>query len=352
MLVSVCVIAYNEVEYLEDLFNDINNQTYDHSKIELILVDNGSTDSTLKAMNNFADNNDFYSTKVISRERGNQAQGWNTAFLNTKGDIIIKIDAHGKIPNNFIENNVDVILQGENVCGGGRPNLPAKDAPWDNTLLIAEECMFGGSFAKYRNKQEKKEYINSIFNGAYRKQVLACVGGFNEALGRTEDNEFHRRITQAGYKICCSPDIVSYQYIRSSLIGMIKQKYANGYWIGLTVKKYPACLSLFHFVPFVFVLSLIICSIVCGLGFPWLLQILIAFYLLFDGYITYNAFSGDKKYLHMALLPLIFPALHISYGIGTLVGILHPNISKADLRKANRMIKNVKNYYNDLDTTD
>ena len=60
MLVSVCVIAYNEVEYLEDLFNDINNQTYDHSKIELILVDNGSTDSTLKAMNNFADNNDFY----------------------------------------------------------------------------------------------------------------------------------------------------------------------------------------------------------------------------------------------------------------------------------------------------
>lgn len=93
-------------------------------------------------------------------------------MLNTTGNIIIKIDAHAKIPDNFIQANVDALLDGEFVCGGGRPNIPVKESPWDNVLLAAEECMFGGSFAKYRNPQTKREYINSIFNGAYRREVL------------------------------------------------------------------------------------------------------------------------------------------------------------------------------------
>ena len=345
MLVSVCVIAYNEENFLKGLFEDINSQTYDHNKIELVLVDNGSTDSTLSVMTNFADSSDFYNVKVINRERGNQAQGWNTALMNTQGEIIIKIDAHGKIPGNFVENNVNTILQGEYVCGGGRPNIPAKDSQWDNTLLVAEECMFGGSFAKYRNPQQNKEYINSIFNGAYRKEVFAKVGGFNEALGRTEDNEFHYRVTEAGFKICCSPDIISYQYIRSSLKGMIKQKYSNGYWIGLTVKKYAKCLSLFHFAPLALVLGLIFSGVCCAVNFPWFLLALTVMYLLFDGYITYNAFNSQEKSVHMVLFPLIFPALHISYGVGTIVGLIHPSISKSKLDDARKRIKEVKKYF-------
>lgn len=346
MLVSVCVIAYNEEGCLNGLFDDIKAQTYNHSQIEVVLVNNGSTDNTQKVMSNFANNSDFYDVRVINRERGNQAQGWNTALMNTKGDIIIKVDAHGKIPDNFVENNVNTILQGEAVCGGGRPNIPVKETPWDNTLLVAEECMFGGSFAKYRNPQQNKEYINSIFNGAYRKDVFAKVGGFNEALGRTEDNEFHCRVTQAGFKICCSPDIISYQYIRSSLKGMIQQKYLNGYWIGLTVKKYPKCLSLFHFAPLTLVLGLIACCGFLAVGFPWFLIALAIMYMLFDMYITYNALNSGKKNKYMVLLPFIFPALHISYGVGTILGLLHPNIKSSDLKNAKERVREVKRYFN------
>ncbi len=345
MLVTVCVIAYNEESFLPGLFKSINNQTYDHKKIEVVLVDNGSVDSSKSLMDSFADNNSFFSVKVISRQRGNQAAGWNTALLNTTGNIIIKIDAHAKIPDNFIQANVDAMLDGEFVCGGGRPNIPVKESPWDNVLLAAEECMFGGSFAKYRNPQAKREYINSIFNGAYRREVFAKVGGFNEALGRTEDNEFHYRITKAGYKICCDPNIISYQYIRSSLPKMVKQKFSNGYWIGLTAKTCPKCLSLFHFVPFVFIMALLVCGIfsACGLSLPIL--ILLAMYLLFDAFITFNAFKSKKRCILFLCLPVIFPILHISYGIGTLAGLIHPSIRKDNLNKAKRKIREVKKYY-------
>ena len=96
MLVSLCVIAFNEENFLEGLFEDIKNQTYNHKGIELVLVNNGSEDKTGELMQSFADNSDFYAVKVINREKSNQATGWNTAFLNTSGDIIIKVDAHAK----------------------------------------------------------------------------------------------------------------------------------------------------------------------------------------------------------------------------------------------------------------
>lgn len=345
MLVTLCVIAYNEEQFLQGLFDDIKNQSYNHSKIEVVLVNNGSTDKTESIMERFAEKNDFFNVKIVHNHKGNQAIGWNTALLNTTGNVIIKVDAHAKIPADFVQSNVNVIASGEYVCGGGRPNIPVKDKPWDNMLLAAEECMFGGSFAKYRNLQTEKEYINSIFNGAYRREVFARIGGFNEALGRTEDNEFHYRLTKAGYKICCSPNIISYQYIRRNLPRMIQQKYSNGYWIGLTAKKYPKCLSLFHFVPFAFVLGIILCSILAIVGYPLLLSLLVGAYLLFDGYITFNALKSEKRCREFILLPLIFPALHIAYGIGTLIGIFHLPIRKDNLIKAKKRIRQVKRYY-------
>lgn len=345
MLVSLCVIAFNEEAFLDKLFDEINSQTYSHSNVEVVLVNNGSYDKTEEIMQRFADSSDFYDVKIINIERNNQAAGWNTALLNATGEIIIKVDAHAKIPEDFVQMSVKGIESGEAVCGGGRPTLPVQDKPWDNTLLAAEECMFGGSFAKYRNIQQSKQYINSIYHGAYRAEVFAEVGGFNEALGRTEDNEFHHRLTEAGYKICCMPDIISYQYIRASLPKMINQKYSNGYWIGLTLKKYPKCLSLFHFVPMAFVMALLICTLFAVFGFKWFLLALLAMYLLFDLYITSNALKSEKRCGYFALLPFIFPALHIVYGIGTIVGILHKPISEGTLEKAQQRIAEVKACY-------
>lgn len=345
MLVSLCVIAYNEEKSIKGLLKDIREQTFDHKRMEVILVNNGSTDRTGRIMEEFAENQDFYNVIVLRNKKSNQATGWNTAFLNSAGDIIIKVDAHSEIPENFVEMNVKVILSGEDVCGGGRPNITEGDTPFENTLLVAEECMFGGKFATYRNKQNRKRYVNSIFNGAYKSEVFAKVGGFNEALGRTEDNEFHYRITKAGYRICCSPNIVSYQYIRSSFLGMLKQKFDNGLWIGGTVKVYPKCLSWFHFVPFVFVLSLIICTVVALLWNSILLILLLCSYLLFDLYITYNSFKSEKRCTYFFLLPLMFPMLHISYGLGTLVGIIKSPVRKANLNKAKKRIRQVKSYF-------
>lgn len=321
MLISLCVIALNEEKTIEHLLNDIKKQSFPHSSIQLILVDSCSQDDTKKIMNEFFENSDFFDIKVLDNIKKKQAAGWNVAIQNAIGDVIIRVDAHASIPTDFIEKNIKVLESGEDISGGKRPNILVNSTNWTELLLTAESSMFGSSIAPYRKSEEKK-YVNSMFHAAYRKEVFNNVGLFNEKLGRTEDNELHYRMRKAGYKFCYSPEIVSYQHVRSSLKKMLKQKFLNGYWIGLTLGVCPRCLSLYHFVPASFVLALIVCSII-SLYTPFFILLLLALYFSFAILMSFFSLKQTKKIsLVLILLPFIFFSLHFFYGIGTIIGIL------------------------------
>ena len=355
MTVSLCVIAYNEERVLDHLFEDILAQSFDKEKTELVFVDSDSSDGT---RNKFVDfkgkyGKEYLSVKVLDNPRRIQAAGWNTALMAAEGDIIIRLDAHASIPRDFIENNERLIGEGEYVCGGARPNNIEEPTPYREMLLAAEESMFGSSIAGFRRRgtESKRKYVNSLFHGAYRREVFAKAGGFDTSLGRTEDNELHYRIRQNGFKICQSDEIVSYQNIRPTLRSMLRQKYGNGKWIGLTLGKCPGCLSLYHFVPFCFVMAVIICvvlEITAAISGLWWLSL--PFYALCIAYgaadIVMTAaavITARHKSLYMLMLPVVFPLLHIVYGTGTLVGLVQlPKWKKSLDGSAEKEIEEVR----------
>lgn len=321
MLVSVCVVAYNEEKFISNLLNDIKKQDYPHDKIEVLLIDSMSEDQTESIMKEFAQASDFRGVQLLKNYKKKQASGWNVAISNFKGDVMIRVDAHASIPENFVRKNVEILENGEMVSGGPRPNVIEGSTAWKETLLLAEQSMFGSSMASYRRSKEKK-YVNSLFHGAYRREVLEKVGGFDERLGRTEDNEFHYRIRKAGYKICYSPEIISYQYARNSLKGMMKQKYGNGYWVALTLKACPGCLAIYHFVPLVFVTAIIVTTVFAVAHIPIFSIAMWSMYWSLAIVMAVMAVKGKKKCWQQFLLPFLFFVLHVSYGIGSFVGIL------------------------------
>lgn len=322
MTVSLCVIAYNEESFLPNLLKDLEGQTYPHELTEIVLIDGMSSDRTKHIMEEFAKNNSsFYDVQVLDNPERIQAAGWNVAIANAKSDVIIRIDAHTHIPADFTAKNMALQESGEYVTGGVRPCLIDNPTPWKETLLEAENSMFGSSVSKGR-KNTKSCYVKSMFHAAYRREVFEKAGVFNTKLLRTEDNEMHYRIRKAGYKLYCDPDIVSYQYARSDFKKMMKQKYGNGYWVGYTLGICPGCISLFHLVPFAFVLGILVTTVLAIFGFWHLAALMWAAYAVFVLSGTVCTFINKKANRFTVLLPILFFMIHVSYGVGTAVGMI------------------------------
>ena len=320
MLVSVSISAYNEEKYLPALFESLVHQTYPHKQIEIILMNAMSTDQTRNLMNEFQEKyqHEFYAIKIFDNPKKTSNIGLNIGFKHSDGDCYLKIDAHSLVPKNFVERNVAVIESGQKVCGGRRPTLVESDDEFSKTLHIVEESALGSSIANYR-KGDKSRYVNTIFHGMYHKDVIEKVGYVDEKLIRTEDNEFHYRIRKNGFKIWYDTSIESFQYIRPTYSKMLKQKYGNGYWIGLTSHVYRECLSLFHFIPGIFVSTLLATILVAGISvLPFFL--LVSIYLLTIIGLSIFEISIHSFHITRLLIPIMMISVHISYGIGTIRG--------------------------------
>ena len=323
--VSFMIVAYNEAAYLPALLADLKGQAYPHESIEVILVDGGSTDGTKALLEAFAAESDFADCRVLDNLKRIQAAGWNLAIEAATGDVLVRIDAHARVDADFIANVAAQMEQGENIVGGQRVTVFEGKRPWARMLAHAESSPFGSGVASYR-RQTPRHYVKTLAHAAYRKEVFAKVGGFNENLVRTEDNELHYRMRQAGYRFCQCPEIVSYLHARSTLRAMLKQKWGNGFWVGATLPVCPGCLSLYNFVPAVF--ALVFLSAV-----SWCVQNLSLFALVFLGFfygiaalaatvreMVREPHWGIKALL--LLLPPIFLLMHLAYGLATLLGLI------------------------------
>lgn len=322
MIVSFAIVAYNEEKSLPQLLQDLENQDYPHEKIEVLLIDSMSTDATRQIMNQFREKaKDFLRVEVLENPGKQIPCGNNVALEHYRGDAIIRMDAHASMPPEFIRKNVEVLESGEAASGGRRPNIIDGDSPWKRMILAAEQSMFGSSISSSR-RSTKRMYPKSIFCGMYRREVFDRVGKYNELLPRSEDNDINQRIRQAGYRLCYSPDIVYYQHTRATLKGMLRQKYGNGYWIGKTMGINPKCFSIYHFVPLCFVLGILGTSLLWALGYPLLGKLMWGAYGLLVLFCT--AVELGKKPFNPAnlLLPVMFLLLHVSYGVGTLIGLI------------------------------
>lgn len=322
MIVSFLIIAYNAEETLEELLLDLKKQDYNHKLIEVILVDSNSNDRTMDIMSRFEkSDNGFRKISILKNPNKILASGWNVALKESKGDIIIRVDAHTKIPKDFIRNNVNCIESGENICGGKVISTISSNDKWSKMLIEAENSAFGGGIAKFRRGNDSG-YVDTLAFAAYKKEVFESVGGYDERLVRTEDNEMHFRMKEKGYKFYFNPIIKTERFSRNSLKKLLKQKYLNGYWIGLTLGISPKCFSKYHLLPLVFVLGLIMSVILKLLGFGIFLNLLLSLYILVLVLVSLFSLLNKELNLFNIFLPIILFLIHFVYGIGTLVGIL------------------------------
>lgn len=317
VIVSVILPLYNEEKYIKKCIESLVNQTYPTENMEWILVDGNSNDKTVKIIKSYIDVG-TYPIILLNNEKKKTPYALNMAIEQARGKYIIRLDAHSYFYPDYIEKCVYYLdnTDADNVGG-----IAETEASGFRGQAIAQmlSTKFGVGGSDFRIG-EGNRYVDTVPFGAFRREVFEKVGLFNTKLLRSEDNDMNSRIRQSGGKIWLSEDIRFKYYCRDTVKGILKMGLQNGNALFFTLRENPKAMSLRHFIPFAFLLSLIILPLLifASTVFAYLFFAEISLYFLLD--IFYSFFKGKGKYGIINLW--LYPLFHIVYGTGSLLGMI------------------------------
>lgn len=328
--VSVIVPCYNEEKTIHLLLEALSGQSFPLHEMEVLIADGMSTDRTRMIIADYMRTHPELSVRIVDNPKRVIPSALNTAIQAARGEILIRLDAHSVPQREYIERCVDDLERGlgENVGGVWRI-MPGGEGAMAKAIALASAHPLGVGDAVYRYAVEAAE-VDTVPFGAFRKELINRIGGYNENLLTNEDYELNARIRMNGGKIWLDPTIVSCYFARSNLASLAKQYWRYGYWKLRMLINYPATLRWRQALPPLFVLSLFFCLGL--LPFWWVAGLLLGLELI--GYTTVLVAASiplARKY-HQVKLVLLIPAaiavMHLSWGSGFLWSLVSKPFQK------------------------
>ncbi len=322
MLSVICPI-YNEEKYITGFLDSLLTQDYPKDDMEVLLVDGMSKDRTQTIVRDYMLRYPFI--KFIENPERIVSYAMNRAIEVAKGKVIIRLDAHTFYQPDYLSVLVKGLqrLKADNVGTVCRTDVLNKTP---KTLAIREVLgnRFGVGNSTFRTGIEHEQEVETVPFGCWPREVFEKYGRFNVRLVRNQDIEFNKRIIRGGGKIFILPDTFCTYLARETWHSLAKNNYDNGKWNILTVyyTKILSSLSPRHFVPLLFVLSVTVPLIAALAWWPLALvsAMSAAAYILLMTIISANL--AIKKKLNFFCLLITFMVLHLSYGCGSVVGLL------------------------------
>ncbi|MDP9176686.1 MAG: glycosyltransferase [Gemmatimonadota bacterium] len=230
--VSIIVPVYNGQRTIEECVESIFAQSIPGIDIQLLLIDNASSDRTSTILDRYRDR----ATILHEATRG-PAAARNRGLKNATGDIIAFTDADCVVHRDWLSRLIEPLRDDAVGIAGG-------------AILARKPCNaveeFGERIHDHRMAIEYDSPPYAItMNWASRKSVIEEVGPFNEELLRCEDCDLAYRIVEAGYRIVHEPAAVVYHRNEQSLAGLIAEGYAHGYHSIPLLRKHEAFVRTF-----------------------------------------------------------------------------------------------------------
>ena len=323
MTLSVICPIYNEEKYIGQFLDSILKQDFPKDDLEILLVDGMSKDKTREVVNEYATQYTFI--RLIDNPDKIVPYAMNRGIDAAKGDIIIRLDAHASDQPDYFSVLVNGLkrLHADNVGTVCKTDVLNKTP---KTLAIREVLSnkFGVGNSTFRTGIDHEQEVETVPFGCWRKEVFEKYGKYDVRLVRNQDIELNKRIIRGGGKIYILPDTYCTYLARETWKALAKNNYGNGKWNILTVyyTKMFSSLSLRHFIPLLFLLSLIVPLLLGLIWCPFALVSVVSL-LAYTGLLSAVSLklANDKKLNYIYLL-ITFFVLHLSYGWGSLMGII------------------------------
>lgn len=309
MDISVVIPVLNEDKYIETLIrNLLDGISID---VEILIYDAGSIDRTAEIVE--ALGKEFSQVKLIENKEKFVSYAFNHAYLHSKAKYLALLGAHALYPKGYLETGFKELEN--NTCDVvGGPLHQDANTLTGKGIAFAMSSKLGVGGTAFRTEQ-KRMYVQSVAFAIYKKTIFDQIGTLDTALIRNQDDELHYRIHDAGYKLLMIPEMRCTYYVRDSIKKLWKQYYEYGLYKPLVFAKVKSGFRMRHAIPFLFCIYLFSLPFVAI--FPlWALPLFIYLLIIFIHSMVNHLHSYSK---FIALIA--FPTLHLSYGLGFLLGI-------------------------------
>jgi len=307
--ISVILPVLNEQAHLEDSIRAILSQSY-QGKFEVILALGPSQDSTNEIAHSLA----AQDSRVILVENpsGRTAAGLNIALRASTQEVVVRVDAHAEIPNNYLQLVVEILRDSGAVNVGGI--MGAEGVTFFETAVAAAmRSPFGVGGSRFHTGGNAG-YVDTVYLGAFIRQAVIDAGGFDERFVRAQDWELNYRLRENGGKIFFDPRLHVTYRPRSNFRKLAKQYYEYGRWRRVIARKYPETINYRYLAPPLALLGTVL-SLFAGSIIDQSLFLPAATYITF---IAITPLFISKNLAHYPLLVFILPTMHFSWGLGFL----------------------------------
>lgn len=298
--VTVAIPTYNESQHIDACLSAVTAQTYP-DVIEVLVVDGGSEDDTRALATCHP------GVRVINNPGRIQSAALNIAIEAAKGDVLVRVDGHCELAPDYVQAAVRALAEtGAAMVGGGM--TPVAVGAVQRGIAEAMGSAIGAGPARFHTGGAPG-WVDTVYLGVYRTDLARAVGGYATDVGVNEDAEFAHRIGASG-GVYYDPAIQSTYVPRSSVAAVAKQFYRYGRSRAKTVRRHPDVLA---------PRQLAAPALVLGLVSPWRKQVAIAYGVVV---LTRAAMTARRDPVAGATVGATLPAMHLSWGIGFLQGIV------------------------------
>lgn len=329
--VSLILPIRNEGAHIQRCLEAVLDQDYPSDRMEILVVDGMSTDGTREMVQEIIakqekpDKRSSVSRSpspviLLDNPSGIVPSAMNIGLRQAEGDIIIRVDGHTVIAPDYVRRCVEALERTEADSVGGRMNAAGTGA-FGRAVALATSSPFGVGGARF-HYSDKEEWVDTVYMGAWPRRVFDTIELFDEELVRDQDDEFNYRLRGHEGRILLSPAIRSEYNVRSTPRALFRQYFQYGYWKVRVLQKHPRQMRMRQFVPPLFVLALGL-SALCAVSplLRSLSPVVPVLYLCASLSASLLA-AARRGWRAFPLLPVVFAILHLSYGLGFLVGLV------------------------------
>ncbi|MDD5225722.1 MAG: glycosyltransferase [Candidatus Omnitrophica bacterium] len=214
--VSVVIVNYNGKRWLTDCLRSLRQLDYPQDRMQIIMVDNGSTDDSIEHAGKI-----LPEIHILRNDRNNYCRANNLGIKAAKGKYIAFLNNDTRVDKNWLKELVTIIDSDEKIGGVGSKVL-FMDGKLNSTghMELPDFYWTDRGFAEEEKGQyDLLEEVGSVTNAAslYRKACLTDAGSFDEDFNMyLEDVDLGIRIRQKGWKIVYCPKSVVYHQVHGT----------------------------------------------------------------------------------------------------------------------------------------